>query len=153
MIDPNKNMKNDHKLYSLTELNMSIRGILKYTLLFESYLNYVEALRWCHCRYYHVKLSSSSCVHGASLELSLGWLQNTLVWWVLITRMLLSIDITLVARNDNSSSLFSSMRRNSCQFPRTALEGSTRLRTPFPLFSRLMGSEMDVVWLTSRSLT
>ena len=40
MIDPNKNMKNDHELYSLTELNMSIHEILKYTFLFESYLNY-----------------------------------------------------------------------------------------------------------------
>ena len=42
---------------------------------------------------------------------------------------------TSCARKLNSSVLFSSTRRNSCQFPGMELAAATRRLTPFPRFS------------------
>ena len=80
-----------------------------------------------------ILVSACSWVHGASFARSLGWLDNTSELYVLIiTSLLLSLvmdmDVTMVARKAKSSILFSSMRRNSCQFPGIVLEACTRLR-------------------------
>ena len=84
------------------------------------YFSVVKALRWCHCQYYRISVNfrislpvpASSCVHGASPAKSPDWLQNTSVRYVLIVYFLQSMDTTtVVARKENSSTLFSSMRK------------------------------------------
>ena len=77
-----------------------------------------------------ILVSACSWVHGASFAISLRWLDNTSELYVLITSLLLSLvmDVTMVARKAKSSILFSSVRRNSCQFPGIVLEACTRLR-------------------------
>ena len=63
--------------------------------------------------------------------------QRTPVPCVVMQCLLVSTSATLEARNENSSALLSSMQRNSCQFPATALDGSTRLLSPFPFLLRV----------------
>ena len=83
-------------------------------------------------------MSASSCVHGARLETSCLFVQSTSTWRVLVVRtcLVVSMPATLISRKENNSVLFSSMQRNACQFPGTALDDSTHLLTPFPLLLR-----------------
>jgi len=81
-----------------------------------------------------ILVSASSWVHGARPATSRGCVQSTSLWCVLMICFSVSVFVILVARNSNSSTLFSSIRRKACQFPGMELEGSTRLRIPLPLF-------------------
>ena len=82
-----------------------------------------------------ILVSASSCVHGVSLETFFDWVQTISDWIELRTYFSVSMHGTLFARKLNSSTLFSSVRKNSCQFPGIGVEASTRLRTPFPLLT------------------
>ena len=78
-----------------------------------------------------MRVSASSCVHGARPDVFWDQVQRTSAWWVLIMCLPVSRALTQVARKENSSTLLLSIWRNSCQFPGMALCGSTHLQTPF----------------------
>ena len=61
--------------------------------------------------------------------------------------------VTCVARKENSSVLLSSIRRNSDQFFGMALDGSTRLRTPFPLLDRVPALRLSATYSSHTTST
>ena len=73
-----------------------------------------------------ILVSASSCVHGARPAMCLACVQTTSLRRVPMTCFSVSWAASLVARKENSSTLFSSIRRKACQL--------TRLRMPLPLF-------------------
>ena len=108
--------------YTFQVSHVSVSTVCMESLSFPSF---IASSRWRI-----ILVSACSWVHGASFARSLRWLDNTSELYVLITSLLLSLvmDVTMVARKAKSSILFSSMRRNSCQFPGIVLEACTRLR-------------------------
>ena len=90
-----------------------------------------------------MRVSASSCVHGARPSTYLGWVQNISVRCVLTICFSVSLAAIFMARKENSSTLFSSIQRNACQFIGMELDGSTRLRIPLPLFFRVAAFKLS----------
>ena len=85
-----------------------------------------------------MRVSAYSCVHGAS--------PSTVCFSV-------SLAAICMARKENSSNLFMSIRINACQFLGMELDGSTRLRIPLPRFFRLAAFKLSAIYSSKTTST